>query len=361
MDKIIPEDKLSLYTSAVRSLNNGKEYVVSLMPFNTDEIESLDDKQKWDRLKEMSVEYLKNQGEIPSFAKAQDYERSGSASYAAYSTIVRIKNEVSEPEKIEKKAIKVFNNAFDKIILPDGFREKIVETISQLKDSKKIFEDWGIGEKIKKGRGINLLFSGQSGTGKTYCGEIISEYLGTQCNVVTVSNIESKYVGESEKNVSTIFKSLNGNNQVLILDEVDSWLTSRGEIKQNHENKLTNQFLIELERHNGICVMTTNRPVKLDKALQRRIDLVLDFPFPTKAARKRIWKYMIPAKLPQEKINLDLIAEIILNGGQIKNVLLSSARYMATYDKNKLTNGILMEKALEEVEEAKTLTNGDFS
>jgi len=356
----IPKDRLCFYCSGIKkkdTLSSG--FVVSFMPFDISEIKNLDNDKQWERLTELSVAYLRDvKKELPSFAKEQDYERSGGASYMTANNLIERIDEIDSWEKfIDIKPIKTFNNAFDKIILPEGFIEKIIETVNQLKDYKIIFEEWGLGEKVKRGKGVNILLSGASGTGKTWCGEVIAEYLGTTADIVSVASIESKWVGESEKNVSQLFKSLLGANKVLILDEVDSFISSRSSNEQQYYSKLTNQFLIELERHDGICVMTTNRPVKLDKALSRRIDLILDFPSPNKEARKLIWKYMIPEKMPTTKIDYEKLSDFDINGGLIKNALFASARKAVTRNQ-KVSMDLLEESIKEEIEESNHLANG---
>lgn len=348
----IDKANLAFYTGAIRkksedSYNSNKEISVISMPFDMEALPSGD--KKWDKLKDLAVLYLVQEEDLPSFAKPQDYERVGTCSYTPYSRIIADVNALEEDDSEEQYEIKLFDNAFDRIILPNGFKERIIEVVAQLKDSKKIFEEWGLEDKIKKGRGVNLLFSGDSGTGKTYCGEVIADYLGVKAEVVSVADIEDKYVGESEKNISQLFKSLKGGNKVLIIDEADSFLLSRADAKQSYENKLTNQFLIELERHNGIVVMTTNRPVKLDKALARRIDINLNFPFPNKDARREIWQYIIPKKMPQGKIDYDQIADIKISGGIIKNAILSCARKMVTHDIKKLDTALILQAAGEEL------------
>lgn len=341
----------------------GKQYVLNSLPVFYEEFEGLNEADKWRRLTDIAVQHLKKEKILPSFAQEQDYEHHG----LSYKPINKVLAEIEsmlglDHTKDDFKIEKVYDNAFDKIIIPDEFRDRIIETVNQLKDKDKIFQEWGLGEKLgNRGRGVNLLFSGESGTGKTYCGEIIAEYLGFEVNLISVATFESKWVGESEKNISELFKSINSAKTVLILDEVDSFLHSRSKTDQIYQNKLVNQFLIELERHNGICIMTTNRPVHLDRALARRIDLVLDFPAPSQEVRSKIWKTLIPAKLPQAKIDFQKLSEININGGLIKNALLSAARYMITNNIDKLTTEILITKAQEERLEQKNLLRGDFS
>lgn len=355
-------DNLAFYNSAITKKESISEsYPVSQMPFDVGEIDSLQGDKIWDKLYELSFYYLRDEMKVlPSFALVQDYERKGFSNYYGYKGIVSIANKVASYGIEDKQIteIKVFDNAFDKIILPSGFKEKIIETVTQLKDNEKIFTEWGLGEKVNRGKGINILFGGASGTGKTYCGEIIAEYLGTEAEVVSVSTLESKWVGESEKNVSNIFKSIKGANKVLILDEVDSFLTSRSKIDHQHQSKLTNQFLVELERHDGVCVMTTNRSISLDKALQRRIDLILDFPEPDKKARELIWRYMIPKKMPVKDINYEELSDFSINGGLIKNAVLSTARKAVSRGLKEIGQDIFIEAIQDEIKEKDVIING---
>lgn len=337
---------------------DGHSFQVGFMPFDLQEVEGLSDERKWEHLRNEALEYAKRLGDVPETAHKSKLSHHW-MSYCSFSQLVSIKNAVSQIGKGNGITIpdKLFNNAFDKIILPAGYRENIIETVSQMKEHKKLFDDWGLGEKIKRGQGINMLFSGPSGTGKTYCGEVVADYLGVEAEIISVSTIESKWVGGSEKNVSDLFRALNGTNKVLILDEVDSFLLSRSSSDHQHHSKLTNQFLIELERHNGVVIMTTNRPVKLDRALQRRIDLVLDFPEPSAKAREQIWRYMIPSKMPisnADPVDYTLLSTYELNGGNIKNAVLSAARKAVTAGTD-VSMALLSLAAEEEVKEKEVL------
>jgi len=246
-----------------------------------------------------------------------------------------------EFDETESKVIKD-SKAFEKIVLPEGYEEKIIETISQIKYHDKLFKEWGFGETIKKGKGVNILFTGKSGTGKTYCGELIAEYLGYKCELVSSATLESKYVGESEKNLNNLLNS--NRSKVVVIDEADSFLNSRADSRnQTHENKLTNQFLIELERHNGIVILTTNKGISLDKAVARRIDLILEFPDPDEQGRIKIWQRHIPKKFPCEKIDWNKIGKFEINGGRIKNIILSAARKMIARNIKKLNEKLLVE------------------
>lgn len=361
MKKTIPEDKLAFLTMTVKKKDEmfADSVHAGMMPFNIDELIDCSESVQWDILESLAIEYLIEVGKLPTFTKQQDYERTGTSSYRKYDDLRSTALQLSQLNNtVSRVDIVLDAGVLDRIVIPTEFKQQIIESVAQLKHSATIFDEWGFGDIVKKGRGVNLLFSGTSGTGKTFCGELIAEYVGLPCELVSVASIESKWVGESEKNVQQLFKSLSAGRKVLILDEVDSFLSSRNSSDNQHYSKLTNQFLVELERHNGICVMTTNRPVKLDKALARRIDVVLDFPFPDKAARLAIWKKHIPAKAPIEgTIDYETLAELKLNGGQVKNAILKAAR-VAVLTTNKFTQELFMQAALREVASGDSLSQG---
>lgn len=359
----IPEDKLMFFNGSILNKHTYEITHLQLVPFNRDLIEGLSEDALWEELVAIGVEWLKVEGKLPSTSDPSDWKQNG-VGYANMVAINNIKNLATEEEEEEYSEIELDGTAFDRIILPDGFKGRVSETVAQLKHGDKIFTDWGLGEKVRKGRGVNILLTGPSGTGKTYLGEVISEYLGMEAEIVSVATIESKWMGESEQNIQQVFSRLNKKGaQVLILDEADSWLESRSTTQNIFQSKLTNQFLIELERHNGVCVMTTNRPVKLDKALSRRIDLVLEIPRPGKKAREAIWKFMIPKKMPSKKIDEAKLSVHALTGGQIKNVVLAAARKMAFHGHGKLTMELLNECIAEEMKESSALNDNakDFS
>lgn len=349
---IIPKDKLAFCWATIKEKETfGNSYIANTVPFDITELP--DGERKWDYLKKICVEALIEREELPTHAKAQNYDR-GAMSYVAYSTLEGYATYYStgENEKSDKVVtMKIDAGALNKIILPEDFKQQIVEAVAQLKEYKLIFNTWGFGDVVTKGRGVNMLFSGVSGTGKTFCGELIAEYTGLKAELISVASIESKYVGESEQNVANLFKGLADSKKVLILDEVDSFLSSRKNADSHpHYSKLTNQFLVELERHNGICIMTTNRPVVLDKALARRIDVVLDFPFPNQEARKAIWERHMPKTAPFVNPDVDVLAQFVLTGGQIKNALLKAARRAVVSGTKEITQDMLIAAAKREFE-----------
>lgn len=357
---MIPIEQICFYFGTVKQKGTFNMWVIQSMPFDAAEV--LTKQDPWEILKDKGIAWLKEKGEIPLTADPNQFEKGPLACWRLFKDLKEEAENISGSGANQGEVVvqlKPNEEALDRVIMPSGFREQIVETIGQFKHRKLIFDDWGLKDIIRKGHGINMLFTGPPGTGKTHCAEMVAEYLGCPFEIITAAQVESKWVGESEKNVASLFQGLRGANKVLVIDEADSFLTSRSNLAQHHEGKLTNQILVELERHRGIVILTTNRPIKLDKAVARRIDLVLQFPVPPGKAREKIWTAMMPKGLPRAKdVDFTRLAQLPLTGGQIKNVMLSVARSMAQMEKPLLTTELVLEKAQRELEEDHLISKG---
>ena len=143
----------------------------------------------------------------------------------------------------------------------------------------------------------------------------------------------SKYVGETEKNLSTIFKEAQSSNAILFFDEADALFGKRSEVKDardRYANIEIAYLLQQIEAYDGIAILATNLRQNLDDAFTRRLDFLIDFPFPDAEYRRLIWQAHFPPEAPMAgDIDLDEIAERYrLAGGNIRNVALGAA-YMA--------------------------------
>lgn len=215
----------------------------------------------------------------------------------------------------------------DKVKLAPEARRSILAVLRQHRDSSKIFDEWGLSETVGYGRGMTMLFWGPPGTGKTWATHCIAKALGKKLRVLDNAKLQSPVPGEMERNLKAEFDKAGKEGSVLLLDECDSLLMSRsggmGMIMSSHVNAL----LTEIEKFDGVVVLTTNRVGELDKALERRISLVVEFPVPDQETRLEIWKGLIPSKMPlAEDVDLAKLAETRLTGGLIKNVVLNAAR-----------------------------------
>lgn len=216
------------------------------------------------------------------------------------------------------------------IILPTDNMNNLREICAAISVRHKVFDDWGFAKKHSLGKGFNILFFGASGTGKTMASEVIANELSLDLYKVDMSQIVSKYIGETEKNIDKIFKAAKNDNSILFFDEADAIFGKRSEVKDAHDryaNIETGYLLQKMEEHEGVVILSSNLKNNIDTAFMRRMFAVLEFPFPDEVHRRKIWISAIPAQVPIEKdLDLDFLARNFrLSGGNIKNVVLRAA------------------------------------
>ena len=216
------------------------------------------------------------------------------------------------------------------LILLDEVKDQIKEIIEAVSAQQIVFREWGFGRKFNKGRGLSALFDGEPGTGKTLSAEVIAAELGLGLYRVNVANVVSKYIGETEKNLTRVFAEARSAHAVLLFDEADSLFSKRVEVKHSNDrfaNMEVNTLLQLMERYDGLVILTTNLKSSLDDALERRLSFKLNFPFPEADTRATIWQHLLPAEAPlDEGIDHELLGRCFeLSGGSIKNAVLRAA------------------------------------
>lgn len=231
--------------------------------------------------------------------------------------------------------------SFEEVILPSQMKQSILSVLDQYEESDKFYEDWNMKSVMDDGKGINLLFSGPSGTGKTMMAKGIGSYLDKEVRYVAFDSLLSSYYAGSERNIGKLFEEINESDCVVIIDEADGLLNRRGQASSSAdstENRVVDIFLRELEKHKGIVVMTSNFSKNIDKAVDRRLDLSLQFPFPDEKARGKIWRTHTPDEMPlSEEVDFDRLAEKFeITGGQIKNAVINAARKAISVGKEKV-------------------------
>jgi hypothetical protein len=174
-----------------------------------------------------------------------------------------------------------------------------------------------------RNRGVRALFSGASGTGKTLAAKIIAAELGMDLYRVDLGAVVNKYIGETEKNLHQVLSRAEALDVILLLDEGDSLLGTRTEVKtanDRYANLETNYLLQRLETYQGIVIVTTNAAQQIDRAFQRRMDVVVPFIHPEADQRRAIWQLHLPAG---HSIDDEFLDEVVqrcpLTGGQIRN------------------------------------------
>jgi DNA polymerase III delta prime subunit len=229
---------------------------------------------------------------------------------------------------------------WDDLVLSKPVMEHLVAFRSRIAHQFKVYEQWGVGKKLPRGRGVTALFSGTSGTGKTMAAEIIARDLGINLYRIDLAGLVSKYIGETEKNIKKIFDNAQG-NVLLFFDEADALFGRRTEIKDSHDryaNLEVNYLLQRLEEHEGPVILATNMRKNLDEAFLRRIHFIIEFPVPSEPLRKILFnKYILPTIPQEEDIDLFILAKHFeVTGGDIKNAVLQAA-FAAAENGNKLT------------------------
>lgn len=216
------------------------------------------------------------------------------------------------------------------IVLPPDKLQQLKEMCNYVKYRHVVYNEWGFDRKISLGKGLNVLFSGPSGTGKTMAAEILANELNLDFYKIDLSCVVSKYIGETEKNLAGIFKEAETANAVLFFDEADALFGKRSEVKDSHDryaNIEINYLLQKMEEHEGIVILATNFRKNIDEAFTRRMHFSLEFPFPDEEYRLNIWQKMFPAETPKSPdIDYEFLAKgLEISGGSIKNIALNSA------------------------------------
>jgi AAA+ superfamily predicted ATPase len=212
-------------------------------------------------------------------------------------------------------------------IVLDGDRtERLAEVVARCRHKRTVFGDWGFSP--FPSAGVVALFSGPSGTGKTLAAEIIAGELSLDLYKVDLAALVSKWVGETEKNLSQVFAAAEASNVALFFDEADAIFGRRSEVSDAHDryaNIEVAYLLQRLERYEGLVVMATNLATNIDPAFLRRVHVSVDFPMPEEPERKRIWQRSLPTAAPCRDLDLDLLAKLFkLSGGAIRNASLTA-------------------------------------
>jgi len=268
------------------------------------------------------------------------------------------------PSSLEKNKENLFTTikprfTFDDVILSPTKKQQIQITLSQQQNQELILKTWGFGEKIPYGNALTMLFTGKPGTGKTMMAEAIAHTLQKNLLIANYAQIQNKYVGETEKQIVNIFQKAKEQDDVLLWDEADSMFYSRDSATQSWESREINIILQQIEQFTGTVILTTNRTIALDKALERRIVLKINFEMPTAEEREKIWRSLIPIQAPfASDVDLQTLAtQYEITGGLIKNALLHAARYTAYHKHPAITMQALLQGIQIQTENTWTTTH----
>jgi len=230
---------------------------------------------------------------------------------------------------LEGLAQRVVSNAcWDDLVLPENNIDTLRAMAAQARNQNTVLQDWGFAAQTARGLGAAALFCGHSGTGKTLAAEVLANELGLDLFRIDLSQTVSKYIGETEKNLRSIFDAAENTGAVLLFDEADALFGKRSEVHDSHDryaNIEVSYLLQRMEAYRGLALLTTNQRGALDQAFLRRIRFVVQFPFPDPGQRRRIWQRMFPPALPTDGLDFDKLAKLNLSGGNIRNTALGGA------------------------------------
>jgi len=217
---------------------------------------------------------------------------------------------------------------WNELVLPESQREILHEIALHVRHRFTVHEQWGFSRRSTRGLGISTLFSGPSGTGKTMAAEVLANELRLDLYRIDLSQVVSKYIGETEKNLARVFQAAEGGGAILLFDEADALFGKRSEVKDSHDryaNIEVSYLLQRMESYRGLAILTTNLKSALDPAFLRRIRFVVQFPFPDATLRAQIWQRTFPEGTPTDGLNINRLAQLNIPGGSIRNIALRAA------------------------------------
>jgi ATP-dependent 26S proteasome regulatory subunit len=249
--------------------------------------------------------------------------------------------------------------AWEALVLPADRLRQLRELCNSVKYRALVYDEWGFDRKLSLGKGVNALFAGPSGTGKTMAAEVLASELGLDLYKIDLSTVVSKYIGETEKNLSRIFAEATTSNAILFFDEADALFGKRSEVKDAHDryaNIEIGYLLQRMEEYDGVVILATNLHKNMDDAFVRRMHFTIEFPFPSVQDRLRIWQTPRSPDLPW-----DLLARRFeITGGNIRNIALAAA-FLAASDSGVINLEHLLHATRREYQKmGKVITEAEF-
>ena len=247
--------------------------------------------------------------------------------------------------------------SWDNLILAEDEVALLQMLTAHTKERLNVYQTLGWARDGSRGLGITALFGGPSGTGKTLAAEVIAHELSLDLIKIDLSSVVSKYIGETEKNLSKVFDAAENGGAILFFDEGDALFGKRGEVSDSSDryaNIEVAYLLQRMESFRGLAILTTNLENSLDEAFLRRLRFVIRFAIPEKSLRERIWRSVFPKDTPLNDLNYDLLSNLEVPGGSIRNIALN-ATFTASSRGEKVSMTHLLWSARSEIRKLKRL------
>lgn len=249
------------------------------------------------------------------------------------------------------------------LVLPKAETQLLEHIASQVAGRSQVYDEWGFRGRVSRGLGISALFAGESGTGKTLAAEVLAHHLKLPLYRIDLSTVVSKWVGETEKNTRRIFDAAENGGGILFFDEADALFGKRTEVQHSQDrfaNIEINFLLQRMEAYRGLVILATNLKSALDTAFVRRLRFIVNFPYPGRADRERIWRGIFPDGAPVDELDFARLASLNVAGGSVQNIALTAA-FLASSRKSRITMAVVLDAARLELRKLeKDVDEADF-
>jgi hypothetical protein len=237
------------------------------------------------------------------------------------------------------------------LVVNEATSSELYELEHRCRHRERLLENLGAGFRNSINCGVRALFNGPSGTGKTLAAKVLAAVLQSDVYRVDLASVVNKYIGETEKNLSQLLARAEELDVILLVDEGDSLMTNRTDVKSANDryaNLETNYLLQRLESYQGIVIVTTNAGNRIDQAFQRRFDVTVSFYPPDVNERLAIWQLHFPASHRVAAARLEEVARhCALTGGQIRNAALHAALLAVNSERGGLVEDADLEAAVQ--------------
>lgn len=251
---------------------------------------------------------------------------------------------------------------FEDLVLPISVKNNLLDVADYVKNSHMVFDTWGLGKTHKHHRGLGINLYGPPGTGKTMAAHALACYMHRKILAVNYADIESKYVGETPKNIRRAFEVAKETNSIIFFDEADAILSKRVTNMSSASDVSVNQtrsvMLMLMNDYQDFILFATNFIQNFDAAFMRRIAKHVKFELPDLECRQKLWSQYIPQEMPTDA-DVHELAEKYKNisGSDISTAVLNAAFKAARQEKRMVDKEYIFE-AIEDITKSKEANQG---
>ena len=252
---------------------------------------------------------------------------------------------------------------WDDLVVPPAQLGTLREIAAHIRHQAQVYDNWGFG-RATRGLGVTAMFAGPSGVGKTLAAEVVARELRLDIYRVDLSQVVSKYIGETEKNLRRVFDAADCGGVVLLFDEADALFGKRTEVHDSHDryaNIEVSYLLQRMESYRGLAILTTNFKGAIDQAFLRRLRFVVNFPYPEAGERARIWQTVFPPQMPRERLDFARLAQLNIPGGNIAGIALHAGFIAAEAGQPVAMSHVLRAARTEYAKLDRTLTEAEIA